>query len=143
MRDDARDVMGRCAGLRTRAAARRITRHYDDALRPVGLTLGQFVLLVAIELSEPDTLTDLADKLDMDRTTLTRNLRPLEKAGLVETAREEGRRNHGVRLTDAGRTAFTAAMPLWRAAQSQLETRLGEDGWSLARQSLETIARKL
>ncbi|WP_146739712.1 MarR family winged helix-turn-helix transcriptional regulator [Hyphomonas pacifica] len=68
-------------------AARRITREYDDALRPVGLTVTQFGLLNSVDRYEPDSISELADLLALDRTTLSRNLKPLEKAGLISAGR--------------------------------------------------------
>ena len=87
------DVTQRCTAGRVLRAARRITREYDDALRPVDLTIAQFGLLNAVGRFEPDSISELADLLALERTTLSRNLKPLEKAGLIFRGEEgDGRR---------------------------------------------------
>lgn len=88
------DVSGRCAAVRTLSAARVMTRHFDEALRSTGLTITQFTLLVTIGMTEPDSISEMGQWLNLDRTTLTRNLKPLETAGYVVRG-EEGRRASG------------------------------------------------
>lgn len=98
-------------------------------LEASGLRATQFTLLVAVALTEPPTMSRIARALVMDRSTLTRNLRPLEVAGLVETAGGEDRRTRFVRLTPHGRDRLTAALPLWEQAQHQVVRRIGGSRW--------------
>ncbi len=127
------DVQG-CACFNLRAAARALTRAYDEALRPVGLKATQFTILVAIsQVDEAVPIGTLAKALSMDRTTLTRNLRPLEKQGLVEILPEGYRRARGMVLTGKGRKVLETAFPLWRQAQKATVGRIGGDRWAAFR----------
>ncbi|MBU2197534.1 MAG: MarR family winged helix-turn-helix transcriptional regulator [Alphaproteobacteria bacterium] len=115
-----------CSAARLLRATRVVTRHYDDALRPVGITITQFGLLNMIKRYEPDSISDVAQMLDLDRTTLSRNLKPLENAGLVFRGNEGVSRRRRVLLTTLGVAKLKEAMPLWRNAQSRIEEVLGE-----------------
>ena len=86
-------------------------------------------MLIAVALADPPTMTRIARALVMDRSTLTRNLRPLERAGLVKAAGSEDRRSRFVRLTPHGRDRLTAAFPLWEQAQHQVVRRIGGSRW--------------
>lgn len=121
-----REVARSCAVLNLRRAARAVTSRYEAVLRPVGLKATQFSLLVAISLRGPVTISHLAEIMVMDRTTLPRNLKPLEKAGLVNVAAGEDRRTRAVTLTNEGRKMLERALPLWEEAQSVLVKGLGE-----------------
>lgn len=112
--------------MHIRRASRIITQSYDAALRPVGLVLNQFTLLVAIHLVESTPITQLAEKLFTDQTTLTRNLKVLEKRGLVAIEPGPDRRVRLVSLTDEGRTFLAQALPLWEQAQTQVQERFGQ-----------------
>ncbi len=112
-----------CFGLRK--AARAVTQMYDAALEPSGLRATQFSLLAKLRIEGPLTISRLAEAMVMDRTTLTRNLRPLDRQGLVAVAPGRDRRTRQVRLTARGRTRFTQAFPLWRRAQARLTRGLG------------------
>jgi DNA-binding MarR family transcriptional regulator len=109
-----------CMGMHVRRASRILTQVYDAALRPVGLVLNQFTLLVSIQLVESTPITRLAQELFTDQTTLTRNLKLLEKRGLVAIAPGEDRRVKLVSLTPEGRDILAQALPLWEQAQSQV-----------------------
>ena len=116
------EVRDRCLCLATRRAARALARRFDAALRPFGLTNGQFSLMVALNRPDPPRLSDLADFLAMDRTTLTAALKPLERRGLVTTAADErDRRARRLRLSEAGRDLLVVAVPVWRAAHDALD----------------------
>lgn len=121
-------VYGRCLSLNTRRAARVASRLFDEALRPHGLTSGQFSILVAlIGLPEP-SVSRLAELLAMDRTTLTANLKPLERAGLVANGRRPGDgRAKLLSITDHGRSVVADALPSWTRTQEVLERRLSSD----------------
>ncbi len=135
-----RDNVQGCACFNLRAAARTLTRAYEKALRPVGLKATQFTILVAIsrvDLAVP--IGTLAKALSMDRTTLTRNLRPLEKQGLLEILPEGYRRARGMVLTGKGRKVLERAIPLWREAQATTVNRIGDDRWTAFRQEMATL----
>ncbi len=109
-----------CACVAVRRTARSLTRAYDEALRPGGLRITQFSILVAAELAGSATVGRLAEVLGLDRTTLTRDLRLLSERGLVDVRIGEDRRSRTVELTDAGRTAMADALPRWRAVQARV-----------------------
>ncbi len=117
-----------CICTRLRRATRGAIRHYDAALRPVGLNVTQFALLRAIERLGEAAIGDLADAIDIDASTLGRNLRVLARQGLVALDPGNDRRTRIVRMTEAGvRTSQTIA-PLWAEAQATLDARLGAGG---------------
>jgi len=134
------DVTSRCAAGRTLITARRITRLYDDALRPADLTITQFTLLAVIQGFSPGSITALGEALSIDRTTLTRNLKPLEAAGLVERGDEGVRRQRAIKITERGRKKLKAAYPLWRAAQEGLEKDFEGDDFRAVMESLHSLA---
>jgi DNA-binding MarR family transcriptional regulator len=119
-----------CACFNLRKAARAITHLYDEMLRPTGLRTTQFTLLVATKMLEPITVTRLAKIGVMDRTTLTRNLRPLEKQGLIQIALGKDQRTRVVTLTPEGQKALARALPLWRKAQTRVIKELGQERWN-------------
>lgn len=131
-----------CAALRSRMAARAITRMYDEALRPSGLKITQFTLLVAIERDEATSISQLADALGMERTTLTRNLSLLERKNFIKLGPEAFRRSRAMTLTRDGRAILQKALPLWRNAQDELVGQMGKTSWKAARQALEKLAEK-
>lgn len=117
-----REVRDRCLCLHIQRAARAIGRRFDEALRPYGLTNGQFSLLMALNRPEAPRIKDVAPFLAMDRTTLTANLKPLERRGLVEIAVDpEDRRGRRLSLTDAGRNVLKEALPVWRETHDEID----------------------
>ena len=115
-----------CTCLRLRKAARRITHIYDGYVEPFGLTITQFVLLAHLRVLDGISVGALAERLVMDPTTLTRNLRPLEREGLVRLERDPAdRRSRTLHLTDQGRETLRAARPAWARAQRHVEESLG------------------
>lgn len=113
-----------CANLRR--AARAISQIYDSALAAAGVKVTQFSLLRAIERNEPAAVTQLADDLDLDRTTLARNLLPLQRDGLVAlAAAKTDQRVTQARLTAKGRKAIADALPLWQRVQDEVAQQLG------------------
>jgi len=114
-----------CVCVNLRRATRALTQLYDSALADAGVKVTQFSLLRAIERNEPAAITTLADDLDLDRTTLTRNLLPLQRDRLVMLAAGEDQRVTEVRLTAKGRKAIAAALPLWQQVQGEIAERLG------------------
>lgn len=116
-----------CACYNLRRAARATTRLYDDFLRPSGLRSTQFSMLMVARVLGPVTLMKLAEMTVTERTTLTRNLTILEKKGLIVVEPGEDRRERQVSITEQGLEALMEAIPLWEAAQAQIEQGLGGD----------------
>ena len=123
------EMTRRCADFNLRRASRLVTQAFDQALRPIGLKITQFSLLVAAYLNEHLILHKLARVMGMDRTTLSRNLAILEKKDLVTLERGEDRREVNVRLTPKGLATLQAATPLWRQTQERITTNLGDERW--------------
>jgi DNA-binding MarR family transcriptional regulator len=116
-------VRDHCLCLHVRRAARALARRYDEALRPSGLTNGQFSLLMSLNRPAPPAMGDVASLLAMDRTTLTANLKPLQRRGLVEVMADRAdKRSRRLALTEAGRTVLAAAVPIWKRAQTENES---------------------
>jgi len=130
-----------CACHKVRMAARAVTRAYDDALRPVGLRATQLAVLVAIAVEGAMSITALAKFMIMDRSTLTRNLRPLEEEGLVAVGLEGWRRSRTLEVTEKGRSRLGEALPLWKQAQERLRRKLGEQNWASIHSNLDQLIR--
>ncbi len=122
-------------------AARAVTRAYDEALRPTGLRATQLSVLVAVGTGEAQSIAALAQVLGMDRSTLTRNLGPLEREGLVKVGLEGWRRSRTLEITKKGQSRLREALPLWKKAQDMLKGRLGNRDWSATHTSLDSLAR--
>jgi DNA-binding MarR family transcriptional regulator len=122
---DARAAIASCAGWASRLAARRITNFLEERMQGSGLSLAQFGLMGQIAAASDDTLGALAERIGVDQSTLSRNLRALETAGLVEIAiADEDQRRRAVWLTEEGARRLQAAIPVWREAHDALEKRL-------------------
>lgn len=117
-----REVRDTCLCLHVQRAARALARRFDDALRPVGLTNGQFSLLMSLNRPQPPRIGEVSELLAMDRTTLTALLKPLERRGLVSVAVDAtDRRGRRLSLTAAGRATLARAVPVWRRTHAELE----------------------
>ena len=119
-----------CACFNLRKVTRAVTQLYDDMLRPSGLRVTQFSLLVVGRMMGPVSVTRLAEMTVMDRTTLTRNLELLRKQGLIEVAPGADRRTRIVTITRRGNAALAEAMPFWKKAQSHVVETLGQERWT-------------
>ena len=118
-------VRDTCLCLHAQRAARTLSRLFDDALRPVGLTSGQFSLLNALNRPAPPPIAPVAQLLAMDRTTLTAALKPLERDGLVTIAKDPAdRRSRLLCLTEKGRETLASAIPIWRDLHGVVEAGL-------------------
>jgi DNA-binding MarR family transcriptional regulator len=125
-------VRDTCLCLHTQRAARALARRFDDALRPTELTHGQFSLLISLNRLEPATIGSVSALLAMDRTTLTANLKPLERRGLVKVAVDPAdKRGRHLTLTPAGHALLVEAAPLWKRAHTATERLLGSDSGAL------------
>lgn len=140
LRSDARALLTGCAGWNSRLAARRITQFLDRALAESGLSTAQLGLLALIAVIDDDTLGALAQRAGLEQSTLSRNLRTLEEAGLIEIAAVEADlRRRAVWLTETGARRLEAALPFWRKAQ----TRLGQHLPSRLPQRLAEASERL
>ncbi|MBS0547309.1 MAG: winged helix-turn-helix transcriptional regulator [Proteobacteria bacterium] len=114
-----------CTCFRIRSAARRVTQIYSRHLGPTGLKISQFSLLGFVAWEGPVSIGRLSELLATDRTTLTRNLKPLLDNALVARAPSDDRRRHDLVATPAGRALFKRAIPLWTAAEQEVRAAMG------------------
>ena len=118
-----------------------MARQFDEALRPLGLTNGQFSLLMSLNRPEPPSIGSVSDLLAMDRTTLTANLKPLERRGLVKvTVDAADRRGRRLSLTQAGRALLAASIPVWKRTHTATERRLKQSDPERLRADLRALS---
>lgn len=130
-----------CNCLALRQAARHVTQYYDQFLAPAGLRATQFSILARLQRLGPMTISALAADLVMDRTTLGRNLQPLEREGLVKIVKgRTDRRSREIRLTDTGAERLRTATEGWVKAQAGFEAVFGEDRSSELRELLHAVS---
>ena len=133
-------VRDRCLCLHVQRAARALARRFDDVLRPIGMTQGQFSLLVSLNRAEPPTIGAVANLLALDRTTLTANLKPLERRGLVKVVVDaDDKRSRRLVLTPLGRELLAAAAPVWKRAHAKAERRLKSASPDIVRAGLREL----
>ncbi|MEP2830271.1 MarR family transcriptional regulator [Parvibaculum sp.] len=133
-------IRDHCLCLHAQRAARALARRFDDALRPHGITSGQFSLLNVLNRPDPVSMGPVAKFLAMDRSTLTANLKPLERNGLIAVEVDpEDRRGRKLSLTPEGRKVLRAAMTVWKSEHEALEKEIGVDA-DLLRTGLRAIA---
>lgn len=137
---DADDFLN-CTNFALRKATRAATQFYDEALAPTGLRITQFPVLALAAGRGPITVARLAEDLVMDRTTLSRNLKPLVRAGWLQVTPGEDQRERLVAATDAGRAVLAQAQPLWRKAQVHMRDALGRQRWAELIGHLTSITR--
>lgn len=115
-------VRDTCLCFAVRRAARALSRRFDEAFRPLGITNGQFSMMMSLNRPDSPRMSDIAEFLVMDRTTLTAALKPLEKAGLVSVRPDEkDRRNRRLSLTEEGRALLARAVPIWRTEHEAVD----------------------
>ncbi|WP_414471838.1 MarR family winged helix-turn-helix transcriptional regulator [Microvirga sp. M2] len=135
-------VRDACLCLHAQRAARTLSRLFDEAFQPLGLTSGQFSLLNALNRPQPPAIGPVAQLLAMDRTTLTAALKPLERDGLVAvTVDPDDRRSRLLHLTDRGRKVLARAVPVWRELHAAIEERLSDLEPDNLRGALNSLAR--
>jgi DNA-binding MarR family transcriptional regulator len=136
-------VRDTCLCLHLQRSARAVGRRFDAALRPLGLTNGQFSLLMSLNRPEPASIGGVSVLLAMDRTTLTANLKPLERRGLLEVAVDgSDRRGRRLRLTSAGRALLAAALPVWAETHAAVERQLARSDPAALRGDLRILSRE-
>ena len=132
-----------CTCFNLRKATRAVTQLFDEALKPSGLYATQFTLLAAISSKGDATITELSKALVMDRTTLTRNLNPLQKNGWVEVVPGEDKRTRTLLLTRSGKNLLREAMIHWKEVQSRVVKTLGKSNWEALLGNLSSTVKKL
>ena len=134
-------VRDTCLCLHLQRAARAVARHFDELMRPAGLTSGQFSILMSLNRPEPPTIRSVAELLAMDRTTLTANLKPLERRRLVRIRVDAAdRRTRRLVLTAAGRRHLIAALPAWENGHVMIEPVLAGASANRLRADLRSLA---
>ncbi|CAN7687726.1 MarR family winged helix-turn-helix transcriptional regulator [Rhizobium sp. LjRoot254] len=139
MRVYTRTMSNACYCIVLRKASRRISAVYDEALAPYGINIAQFSAIRNIIRHEPISLTDLADKLDLDRSTVGRNMKVLERMGIVATATGADHREAALSLTAEGKALLVKTEPIWHDVQVQIEDRLGPEHSRQLSELLEAI----
>lgn len=130
-----------CLCLHIQRAARALGRRFDEALRPHGLTNGQFSLLMSLNRPQPAGMSSVAKLLAMDRTTLTAALKPLERRGLVKiTADPEDRRSRLMTLTPQGMKLLADALPVWESTHREVEALLLDQDPAHFRKNLQALS---
>lgn len=135
----SKQAAGRCAAVRVLRAGRVLTRLYDDALRPTGLTITQLSLMNFIASFRPESISAIGRLLDIDRTTLSRNLSLLQKDGLVFLGRPGADRKREVLLTTRGLEKLEEAFPKWEAVQARVEAMFEPGEFELLKKALARI----
>ena len=135
------EVRDACLCLHVQRAARALARHFDDALRPAGLTNGQFSLLMSLNRPQPPDMGAVASLLGMDRTTLTAALKPLQRRGLLTIAvAKADRRSRIMTLTTRGRRLLARALPIWKKTHDAVEALLLDGDPDRFRKNLRAIS---
>ena len=135
--ETTRFVRDACLCLHLQRAARALARRFDEAFRPLGLTSGQYSLMMSLNRPEPPSIGSVASLLAMDRTTLTAALKPLQRRGLVTVMIDaDDRRSGRLKLTGAGRALLARAVPVWRRTHAEIERVLPRAGPDRLRRSL-------
>jgi DNA-binding MarR family transcriptional regulator len=137
-------VRDTCLCLHVQQAARALARRFDEVLRPLGLTNGQFSLMMSLKRPQPAGMGAVASLLALDRTTLTAALKPLERRGLVAVMSDpEDKRGRLIVLTPAGRRLLACATPIWERTHAELEALLPDGGPDLLRSSLRALSSQV
>jgi DNA-binding MarR family transcriptional regulator len=127
--------------MHVQRAARALARRFDDALRPSGLTNGQFSLMMSLNRPNAPTMGSVASLLGMDRTTLTAALKPLEQRGLIAVAADpKDRRNRLLSLTPEGQSVLADTVPIWISTHEAVEALLDEAGPECFRDNLRALS---
>jgi DNA-binding MarR family transcriptional regulator len=139
--ETTRLVRDTCLCLHLQRAARALARRFDQALRPLGLTSGQYSTMMSLNRPEPPGIGAVASLLAMDRTTLTAALKPLERRGLVAVMVDpDDRRSRRLKLTPAGRALLARAVPVWRSTHAEIDRLLPRTGAERLRRDLRALA---
>ena len=133
-------VRDTCLCLHLQPAARALARRFDEALRPFGLTSGQYSMMMSLNQPEPPSIGSIASLLSVDRTTLTAALKPLQRRGLVAvTVDANDRRSRRLKLTPVGRALLASAVPVWRRTHAKIESLVPRAGADRLRRDLRVL----
>lgn len=132
-----------CMAYNLKKATRAVQSLFDNAFKTVGLEGTQYTVLSHIYVAEPTTLTKLADMMSVDRTTLGRNLKPLEKKGLIDIKTGDDRRARSITLTKYGLEILAQAQPIWKETHEKIKSLLGVENWSSAIANLKILTSKI
>lgn len=138
-----KSINSQCSCFNLRKATRAVTQFFDHQLEPVGIRATQFTLLVSLASVHARTLTEMAHNLVMDRTTLTRNLKPLEKAGLIHTVEPRDKRSKAYALTEKGRETLDRGIPLWQQAQNRIQESITDERFERVLADMDVIAKQI
>lgn len=128
-----------CHCIVLRKASRRVSSYYDEALAPLGVNIAQFSLLRHISRMAPVSLTDLGARVELDRSTVGRNAKVLERMGLVDIRPGKDQREATLTVSEAGQAILREGAPLWDSVQDAIEARLGPDGADRLRELLAAL----
>ena len=139
--ETTRLVRDTCLCLHLQRAARALARRFDQALRPLGLTSGQYSMMMSLNRPEPPSIGSVASLLAMDRTTLTAALKPLNRRGLVAVAIDaDDRRSRRLKLTPSGRALLARAVPVWRRTHAEIDRLLPGNSVDRLRRDLQALS---
>jgi DNA-binding MarR family transcriptional regulator len=125
--DIAEMTAGSCVATRVRQLSRIVTRVYDDAMRPLGITASQYTLLAQLAARDAITAVEIGHELDIEKSTLSRNLKRLLALGHINMDPPAGRRGRGLHLTGKGQTVLKDAFPVWQDAQKRTVSAMGAE----------------
>lgn len=134
-------INAHCCCFNMRKVNRAVTQFYDEYLEPTGIRITQYTLLVEIAGSDVKTLSEIAANLIMDRTTLTRNLKPLQKAGYITNTKTVDKRSKSYVLTDKGHKVIADATPLWQEAQDKIIHAFGNHEYKVLCEELDKLLK--
>jgi DNA-binding MarR family transcriptional regulator len=140
--DIAEMTAGSCVATRVRQLSRIVTRVYDDAMRPLGITASQYTLLAQLAARDAITAVEIGHELDIEKSTLSRNLKRLLALGHINMDPPAGRRGRGLHLTGKGQTVLKDAFPIWQDAQKRTVSAMGAESRNML-DSLLHAAEKL
>ena len=133
-------IAATCTYFHLRKASRAVTQLFVETMKPSGLQGTQFTILVAVAIAGSSTICDLAESLAMDRTTMTRSLKPLEKKGFIAVETGQDRRIKVVSLTSKGCIVLSETIALWQEAQDRIVEKLGEENWKMLLLLLDNLS---
>jgi DNA-binding MarR family transcriptional regulator len=139
MADETKKIARECVGFRVRKLNRMVTAIYDGALAGAGLKLSQFTVLVAVTNTEKARPSELTKLLEMDESTVSRNVERMCARGWLRLTPEEDRRSHLIEVTDKGRALIRKCLPAWQQAQEEIIKRLGTESVAALRSALHKL----
>jgi len=135
------DIPKECVAYNFQKTARHFAKFYRKTINLSGLQGAQFPLLLAIKLNEPVSISSLAQRLELDRTTLSRNIKRLVEKGYAALERDEDLRVRNIQLTESGADILNQALPLWEKAQNKVIKQFGKENWENMLQSMKELEK--